>query len=231
RPPLTHFLCIPLVTPTSRPQLQEALERFKGDVCATENVPEKAIRPLGTLHLTLGVMSLDEDGLERATALLQSLSLADLLNTASAEETATFPTTQPDSLVISIQGLHSMHPPARTSILYAAPEDPTGRLYPAATKLRDLFTQAGFMGPEDRPLKLHATIVNTVYAKSGKGGRGAGHGANAKALLRLDAQEMVERYRDFVWAEGVKVERIAICKMGAKKVVDAGGVVVGEEYE
>ncbi|KAF2497927.1 hypothetical protein BU16DRAFT_329576 [Lophium mytilinum] len=277
RPPLTHFLCFPLVTPASRPQLQETLARFKEDVCATENVPEKAIRPLGTLHLTLGVMSLDEESLERAIAMLQSLNIAELLNTTSAETTtpsaahptpsdpketpntatkasletafassdisattsacssgqtgATAPTTLPGPLVISLQGLHSMHPPARTSILYAAPEDPTGRLYPAATKLRDLFTQAGLMVPDDRPLKLHATIINTIYAKASKGGRGAGHGANAKALLRLDAQEMVERYRGFVWAEGVRVERVAICKMGAKKVVDAGGVVVREEYE
>jgi len=91
--------------------------------------------------------------------------------------------------------------------------------------------QAGFLVPDDRALKLHATIVNTIYAKSGRGGRGGGHGPNAKALVRLDAKDVMERYAEFVWCEGLQVGKVAICKMGAKRVVDVAGGVVGEEYE
>ena len=34
KPPLTHFLCIPLVTPSSRPQLESSIEKFKRDLYA-----------------------------------------------------------------------------------------------------------------------------------------------------------------------------------------------------
>jgi activating signal cointegrator complex subunit 1 len=39
----------------------------------------------------------------------------------------------------------------------------------------------------------------------------------------------LERYQDFVWARDVVLDRIAICEMGAKKVVE-NGEVVGEQY-
>ena len=77
--------------------------------------------------------------------------------------------------------------------------------------------------PDDRPLKLHATIVNTIYAKSG--------GRLGQGLLRFDATEFVERFKDSVWAEDIRIEKIAICKMGAKKLFTPDGKIVGEEYE
>src|ERR1700759_2374159 len=72
--PLTHFLCLPLVTSSSRPELEASLEQFKriarevNEKPSTSilptgqlNIPLRAIRPVDTLHLTLGVMSLQED--------------------------------------------------------------------------------------------------------------------------------------------------------------------------
>lgn len=161
KPPLTHFLCIPLVTQSSAPQWQASLERFTIDATATstrpatnaptqtnsdthnranlapfpnsqsansthshglhgtshttnqrggsgrsseaqtavENaraagdipvprpgpLPTQAIRPLYSLHLTLGVMSLREDGkIAEATRLLKELDVARLLQSAVA---------------------------------------------------------------------------------------------------------------------------------------------------
>ncbi|KAL1969540.1 hypothetical protein VTN77DRAFT_8978 [Rasamsonia byssochlamydoides] len=99
RPPLTHFLCFPLVNETSLPQLEASLAKFQAAIPLrpkTEDdrplkprpplFPDAAIRPVGTLHLTLGVMSLTTpERLEAAVKLLQSLDLASMLREAEAQ--------------------------------------------------------------------------------------------------------------------------------------------------
>jgi activating signal cointegrator complex subunit 1 len=104
-----------------------------------------------------------------------------------------------------------------------------------------MFKDKGFI-VDDRPLKLHATIVNTIYAKGRKGQSKAnagasnqepkaqGHGPNANAPLKIDATTILEKYEDFVWAKDVILDRVAICEMGAKKILDETGNVRDEEY-
>lgn len=93
RPQLTHFLCLPLITPASQPQLQASLSKFKDSVTTTktrelpDGIPEKAVRPLGTLHLTLGVMSLSTpERVDSAIRLLKELDLSVLLSGLNAGE-------------------------------------------------------------------------------------------------------------------------------------------------
>jgi activating signal cointegrator complex subunit 1 len=242
---LTHFLCIPLVTPTSRPQLQKSVQAFCFDVKndrTPENpngIPEKAIRPLGTLHLTLGVMSLlTPERIEGALALLHSLDIPSLLSVpstasalaTSAKETGPAAAATPQPLKITLRGLKSMHPPSKTSVLYSSPVDPDGRLYTFCSSLRAAFSD--FLAPDDRPLLLHATIVNTVYVpgvrESSGGQAGAGHGKQ-KAKMTIDAREVLERYEETVWMEECRVEKVAVCRMGARKIRDKEGRDTGEE--
>ncbi|KAH8428265.1 uncharacterized protein LDX57_005968 [Aspergillus melleus] len=97
RPQLTHFLCLPLVNSTSLPQLESSLAAFKADIppATTSHqaqepakptqplIPDAAIRPVGTLHLTLGVMSLpSKERLDAAIHLLQTLDLVALVREA-----------------------------------------------------------------------------------------------------------------------------------------------------
>ncbi|THY32618.1 hypothetical protein D6D00_01546 [Aureobasidium pullulans] len=147
-------------------------------------IPEKAVRPIGSLHLTLGVMSLDEGKLVQAQDLLQSLDLNKLLHEASTPTTklddVTVPATEvaasdlarqsfkTDPLTISLESLEPMQSPRKTSILYIKPQDPTNRLTPLSQALRTAYTEAGLLVPDTRPLKLHATIVNTLYVKGRK---------------------------------------------------------------
>lgn len=119
-----------------------------------------------------------------------------------------------------------MHAPEKTSIVYIEPHDPSGRLYPLCVALQDVFRRSDLLVPDDRRLKLHATIVNTIYTK---GRRSQGHGPQANAPLKIDARALLEKYRDSVWAEDVVLDRIAICEMGAKKRIE-NGVAVSEEY-
>lgn len=244
---LTHFLCIPLVTHTSRPQLQKSLTAFKERIARIrttelpDGVPEKAVRPLGTLHLTLGVMSLlTPEQVENALTVLRDLNIRELLSGVTSHSAASLSnqtgsrvkgkgkdknSTQgspsvdnPAPLTITLRGLTSMHTPRKTSILYTSPVDPDARLYSFCQRLRAVFTAAGLLVADASPLLLHATIVNTVYV-SGVRGKGSGH-SESRAKLTLDARELLEDHEDFEWMSDVKVERVAICRMGAKKGQD-----------
>lgn len=46
----------------------------------------------------------------------------------------------------------------------------------------------------------------------------------------MDSRSLLEKYKDFVWAENVTLDRIAICEMGVRKKMDPQGNVVSEEY-
>lgn len=364
KPSLTHFLCIPLITSASRPQLEASIGKFKDEVCSAASVgalkgesvaveeakthtqpspatqeemdiksvstsaessgkteeaaslvqvpliAEKAIRPLDSLHLTLGVMSLDGDKLTQATDLLKNLDLEALLREATtrkdveevqektevsdkSESQPPAPLSLENPLRISLTSLQPMQSPHKTSILYISPSDPSERLKPLCLALRQRFSDAELLVPDTRPLRLHATIVNTIYAKGRRKPKpksrtkkgeddkkvdaetakdaavestsatrnapkdesdhgeqsspidgqkdgskqltandaGSGHGPDAKAPLRFDAREILERYKDHVWAEDFCIDRVAICEMGAKKVLDEAGKIVREEYK
>ncbi|KKK26169.1 hypothetical protein ARAM_000966 [Aspergillus rambellii] len=97
KPPLTHFLCLPLVNDISLPQLESSLLTFESSIPPTPTaphhhqphplIPQDAIRPVGTLHLTLGVMSLPTpERLNEALRFFNSLDLVALMR--QAENTA-----------------------------------------------------------------------------------------------------------------------------------------------
>ncbi|KAJ5155175.1 hypothetical protein N7492_007978 [Penicillium capsulatum] len=197
RPPLTHFLCLPLVNSTSMPQLESSLLAFKaahptpsqtdaahglgqpGAHGPKPLIPEGAIRPLGTLHLTLGVMSLpSKERFDEAVAFFQSLDLAALLHEAErvateqrqkvrathssseAGEVPAEPISQEHTsetggslqpLTISLESLRALPRGKAATVLHASPVDSTGRLYPFCLMLRDKFLEAGFLvGEADR---------------------------------------------------------------------------------
>lgn len=301
KPPLTHFLCLPLVTEINRPRLHTALDELKRDVQKVTPVPPKAVRPVGTLHLTLGVMSLSPSQIDDATKYLQDLDVGKLLRgittqkfAEAAHDTPTVsegfgavenPMTSPsnpalhadpDKLVLELRGLLPMQKPRQTSILYAEPSDSSGRLLRFGESLRSSFEERGWVVHDDRPLRLHATVLNTIYAKpKGRGrgnakssskwapvveskgrdgqiddadghshqltdgeeqkadeGRSAGHEPDAKSWMRFDASNLIAAYKDFIWAEDVRIDRVQICKMGAQKIIDeTNGEIVDERYE
>ncbi|TGO52924.1 hypothetical protein BOTNAR_0309g00070 [Botryotinia narcissicola] len=262
RPRLTHFLCIPLMTPSSHPQLQHSLRTFKNDVTTPPTdeypdrvpIPKDAIRPLSTLHLTIGVMSLETtERIQGALSILQGIFSSPSLTSRKENEGAEKDKTEIKDIQlpkITLTSLHPMHQPWSTSILYTFPQDPHSHLQTFCQSLKDTFTTAGFMLPEEkgRSLLLHATIVNTIYVRGvrqdssvgtreagtgntrgnrgrGRGGSSSGHGKH-KARLTFDARDIISKYADFTWMRDVRVEKVAICRMGAKKKGDGD-----EEYE
>ncbi|KAI5791753.1 hypothetical protein DFH27DRAFT_199121 [Peziza echinospora] len=102
------------------------------------------------------------------------------------------------------------------------------------------------------PATLHMTVMNTVYAKP-KGGHGHGHGrghgrgrgggggrvgssssrggSGSVEYSRdgYDVRQLVEEFKDFVWAEEVIFDKVELLKMGEVKVKRMNGD--GEEVE
>jgi activating signal cointegrator complex subunit 1 len=157
-----------------------------------DGIPEAAVRPLGTLHLTLGVMSLlSQERVESALALLKSLNLKEMLSNAANQGSK-----EKEELRITLKGLKSMHTPSSTSTLFAPPvESPS--LLRFCKQLKEAFEKAELLVPDSRPLLLHATVVNTIYVPGVKG-KGVGHGKR-KAKLTFDASELLEDWEDFTW--------------------------------
>lgn len=210
----THFLCMPLVGPA----LARSWAAFRADVTGgTGAVPGEVVRPLGTLHLMLGVISLQQrDGsLDRALQVLRGLrpraELGALREAVSTEAAST--AANSGGLRISLRGLRAMQSPAQASALYAAPGD-------AEDLLPRPFLDGGLMdGDGGRPLLLHATVVNTAHV---------GRSRRQRGRLTLDARELLGRYGDaFVWADDLPVTRLAICKMGAREVEGGDGHLAG----
>jgi len=232
-PKLTHFLCLPLVTSASKPQLQKSVGEFRQAITnksTAENpdgIPVRAIRPVGTLHLTLGVMSLlTPERLEGAMACLSSLDIGALLQRFKKAPEGQVTGDDGGKLIkstqaapcITLRGLKSMQSPASTSILYSAPEDPDGSLQALCQAIRDKFIQDGWVIFENRPLLLHATVLNTVYVPAVRRESGRDGHRSKKSKLVIDARTLLEDWVDFEWMRDVKVENVAICRMGAQRV-------------
>ncbi|SPQ27364.1 3b0b9ddb-c603-4f3b-a1b1-46da4bb99476 [Thermothielavioides terrestris] len=230
RPVPTHFLCIPLATAAARPQLAAALSAFRRDACAPAptgfGLPPDAVRPVGTVHLTLGL----EGGCgfvwggfyggwrARGTGGDGRKQAGEPAAAAVAGLRGGLPKGLGDrGPRITLRGLVSMQAPKQAAVLYAPPVDQFGLLQAFCERVRDVFREADLMVDDGRPLLLHATVVNTVYVKGG------GREANSNEPGEGSSSN---RYEDQVWMEDVPVSKVAICKMGAKKVV-----IDGEEDE
>ncbi|KAF2847137.1 hypothetical protein T440DRAFT_521130 [Plenodomus tracheiphilus IPT5] len=287
----THFLCLPLVTPTSHPQLSTSLSTLKSTLSQQTQpptIPTSAIRPPSTLHLTLGVLNLTPSTLPPFLAHLQTTNLHSILRDITHAHAASLAAESgavsenliaggmPDTeaLTITLEGLKAMRDPCATSVLYAEAVDQSARLEEFAKKVRGLFVEAGWVKGEEREFKLHATVLNTIYA--GKRGRGVGGGAevdgeekdgikeqstsvsssslvgteytptstptqhhkrtrkSSKPLL-FDARPLIEHHKHTIWATDIKIDRLCLCKMGARKIWSSGvqgvGEVVDEAYE
>lgn len=265
KPALTHFLCLPLINAASRSVLEGSIRKFKEEAISLQQAlieddtaggakrvnnakvvldllrNPRAVRPIGTLHLTIGVMSLqDGKNQEPGARLQEAITLLDKFERLSSP------------LLIDLAGLNSMSTPTKTSSLYAPPSDASGRLALLCAQIRTAFVDAGLVADKTRDLKLHATMLNSVYAKPGarrdSDGSAAEHDnletsargpqsafkppkkVSSKSPVKFDAALLLDHFEDFPWVHDLVLDRLAICEMGAKKVLDSEGLVVDEEY-
>ncbi|KAI1612096.1 hypothetical protein EDD36DRAFT_419950 [Exophiala viscosa] len=154
----------------------------------------------------------------------------------------------PTSISVTLSGLGTFPKPSSSRVFFANPHDSTSRLQTFGELIQQRFKDAGLV-TESRPLVLHATVANMIYAKQWnkqrrKGGKKDSGTVDARDLLKYFNDGRAARDRDevrsehgtdagvgpgseYIWAKDILIDRIRICKMGAEKSEDEG---LGLEY-
>ncbi len=147
---LTHFIAIPLLSPVSRPQFRNSITRLLDDPSAA-TVPRHDIRPLGTLHIGLGAMSLTTpERFAKSTEILRNVNFKSILKVAArgSKEGIAF-----DAERISQEGSS----PTMTHVGSA----PRNGVAPVSVSLRGL--HCGRIGAEADALFLGTNVVDLTH--------------------------------------------------------------------
>lgn len=155
--PFTHFLSFPL----NDFKIQEGFLRFKDEVlkqCSQDyGVEESIFQNPAKLHLTIGTLALlNEVEVRRACEHLQECQnfIRDI--------------TEGKPLPLEVTGIEYMNDdPAMVDVLYAKVnvKDASDKLQVIADRLVEHFASAGLMVREWDRVKLHGTVMNTLFRK------------------------------------------------------------------
>ncbi|KIK91414.1 hypothetical protein PAXRUDRAFT_830864 [Paxillus rubicundulus Ve08.2h10] len=240
KPPATHFLSLPIGHHTP---LQEAVSSFTNRLLQTTpalpGLDRSIVVAPRRLHLTFGVMSLvesessnaapDNDPSDTRKTLSQALSHLETLRPQIAKILSG------KRLSVPLRMMDIMQPdqgnPDNAHVLWLGPSSETEdarRLRRVGELVNKAFKEAGFV-TDRRPLKLHCTILNTMYRKPKA--RGPRQPFSYRSLLtslvnpgtQLDFRQPVKM--DFgSWF----ADEIQICKMGSHgpegEYVSCGGL-------
>lgn len=190
---LTHFLCLPIATPHSRPQLEQNLQQFRNDP-TTSKIPSGAYRPLQTLHIPMRPLSLPTvDRVAAACHHLRSLDIDSLLRRESdpipgntkggrqMQQGSSAHAFSSDSrslpLTITLSGVRSIHLAGRGKLpdqgtlnyqLQASYTDCTSRLAAFRDEIQRSFDVAGFQISGFRRFRPSSqrllTLLSTTHA-------------------------------------------------------------------
>ena len=254
----THFICIPLLTSSSRPLLQHSLEVLR-ESPASAGIPSRAFVPLGMLQINLRIImslstpsrfadakklleSLDLNSLtrelvkpsrrersisERFLELEKSLSLSSVSNM-----------TQPLPLPITLSSLFAapLHNLDNRAIsLFAQCHDPTSRVRHLCNNLTIIFAAAGLFDQSSIRLTSQTELKKTPVSLPGvclittKTIRGklvpsrTQPGKIKEYKANIDSRDVTRTFKDFVWAENIRLERLSICPLGVTKQIRRAG--------
>ncbi|XP_029464890.1 activating signal cointegrator 1 complex subunit 1 isoform X2 [Rhinatrema bivittatum] len=194
--PFTHFLSFPL----NQPEIQERFLQFKEDVLEKFSkdwgVDGSLFQTPAKLHLTIGTLVLlSEQEVQRACEILQSCK-EDFNKLLGGK-----------ALKVEVAGIEYMNDdPGMVDILYAKVQTKDGseRLQLLADRLMERFLNSGLMLKEWERVKLHATVMNTLFRRdpsaeersstaSGKPGPRERESFNARNILK--------NFENFVFGE------------------------------
>ncbi|XP_054060830.1 activating signal cointegrator 1 complex subunit 1 isoform X1 [Rissa tridactyla] len=156
--PFTHFLSFAL----NQPAIQEKFLQFKEEVlekCSKDHgVSSSLFQNPAKLHLTLGTLVLlNEQEIQKACDLLQRCK-EDFVDQIAGGK----------PLTVEVAGVEYMNDdPAMMDVLYAKVhmKDGSDRLQVIADQLVERFVASGLMLKEWDRVKLHATVMNTLFRK------------------------------------------------------------------
>lgn len=162
RQPFTHFLSIPIQSE----EIVEKFEEFKFNVLdddAKDSAVDASIfQSPQKLHMTIGTLVLlSPSEIQRARDLL-----------AQCQNDLVKPILQGSSVFVDIQGLEYMNDdPGAVDVLYAKiqPGPEADKLQILVDRLVDKFVTANLMQRQYERVKLHITVMNTLFRKDSGG--------------------------------------------------------------
>ncbi|KAL8595369.1 hypothetical protein ACOMHN_024068 [Nucella lapillus] len=205
RQPFTHFLSVPV-------QSEDILDKFDDfkftimeDEARDSGVDASIFQNGQKLHMTIGTLVLLNDAeIQRAKETLLQCS-EDLLE----------PILGNSPLYVDIRGLEYMNDdPGAVDVLYAkvAPGPEADRLQMLSDRLVDRFVSRGLMQRQYERVKLHLTVMNTLFRKDSSGTaaprlqsmRGA-----AKERESFNAASILQKFEEFEFGP-LPVDRVEL---------------------
>ncbi|XP_034049573.1 activating signal cointegrator 1 complex subunit 1 [Thalassophryne amazonica] len=191
--PITHFLSLPL----NNPKIQEGFLGFKEKVlehCSQDHgVEESIFQNPAKLHLTLGILVLlSETEVRKACHHLQECQnvIRDI--------------TEGKPLPVEVTGIEYMNDdPSMVDVLYAKVnmKDSSDKLQVIADRLVEHFVSAGMMVREWDGVKLHGTVMNTLFRKDSTVEDLGGPGRQTNEREAFDARNILKMFSTYHFGE------------------------------
>lgn len=195
----THFVSIPF----THEIVQKNFIDFREKILATKAISKANIdithfQKPQKLHLTFGILTLlTADERRRAAELLRETIL---------------PILEDKPLIVNMEGLETMNDdPKKAHILYGTITD-GDKLQEIADKVVRSFAEEGLMETNDSGVKLHVTLLNSLFAvrqKDVKDFRETGDKKKKWPKRKpFDASQIIKDFRDFVFARDLTLPEI-----------------------
>ncbi|KAG9288317.1 hypothetical protein G9A89_021348 [Geosiphon pyriformis] len=196
--PPNYFLSLPIADP----RVNEKINAFHSGIMSmslSDIYRSTLIRPV-RLHITLGTLRLyRQEEVEGAVRLLKDLSteISDLIGTKP--------------VLAKLSGLSVMEEEqTKAQTLYARVEEPEDQevLKSLYEFLKEKFTKAGYYKNENRPMKLHVTLIKTSFSDKSRGG-----GNKSSSRNTFSALPILENFGQIDFGTCL-IDKLHICQMG-----------------
>ncbi|RWS28813.1 activating signal cointegrator 1 complex subunit 1-like protein [Leptotrombidium deliense] len=210
--PFTHFISIPFTDE----KMLKSFDEFRREVLQEpstvySNVDTLLFQNPNKIHLTFGILVLmtDEERTKAARLLQQ------------CREEIVKPFLENRSLVVDVKGIDVMHRDAsKAHVLYAKIQD-NGLLQTIANQIVDRFSKAELMGGQKDGVKLHVTLMNSLFRqRKGKRRRSSDNNIPQNAEVKekkrrecFDAREILRRFGDFTFVDKLHLTEIHLSKV------------------
>lgn len=231
-PSFTHFLSLPVITETSRPQfersfkvLEEHLSELKNELPGVDNprFARAAMGRIGSLQISLGILNLDTPEREQhAISTLERMDIQSMLADSKARNRLVA-TTAP---VVHFESLVTRTPKSRWAESLEAIPKQVG-LHKFGEQVRQVFLKEDLLA-DNKQLKLYLSIMNYIYIPPEMRAR---YQTKERRSLPFDAQPLQAKMKDFAWATNVTLEKMAIYKRKYKRILNEDGELADVVYE
>ncbi|XP_076809627.1 activating signal cointegrator 1 complex subunit 1-like [Clavelina lepadiformis] len=188
--PFTHFISIPLTSESVKAGFQDFKNKVLQDFSKERGIDESIFQKPLKLHLTIcTLVLLNESEINHAKEIFQKCQheiLSEMCNGVPLE--------------ISVEGLEYMNDdPGAVDVLYAKVQclDDSERLQVIAKRIAETFAAAGLSEKQYDRVKLHGTLMNTIFRRNGK----ERDNRNRKSRESFNASPILLNLQDFKFGQ------------------------------